>query len=136
MDKFHLEQYLAHKDMDSQDHPMDLFEIEKTKDGFALICKIILEDFIMEWDSEKQDIASVLHLQKNAIIGYEKEVSFFKDKINIYLEKHAYEPSEFPNHYESLEDAIYQENWGLAGVSEWFGKDYKDSSSATIIGKR
>ncbi|NLP29851.1 MAG: ATPase, partial [Clostridiales bacterium] len=32
--------------------------------------------------------------------------------------------------------AIYHENWGLAGVSEWFSAEFAESSSAKIIGDR
>ncbi len=42
----------------------------------------------------------------------------------------------YPPWYAGLTEGIYQENWGLAGISEWFTEEYAHSSSAKIIGER
>jgi pilus assembly protein CpaF len=38
--------------------------------------------------------------------------------------------------YGSIEDAIYNEVWGLAGLADWFTPKFAQSSSAKIIGER
>lgn len=124
MEQFYLEDYLA-KDAAPGDNPHD----------FDALCKLINRDFLNEWNEQKDSIRTNLDIQKKAIIGYKKEVAFFKNKIIELVKKYG-KPPEFPNWYESLEDGIYHENWGLAGIAEWFCDDYKDSSSAKVIGDR
>ena len=103
--------------------------------SFETLCKLINRDFLKEWDEQKDNIRATLDIQKNAIIGYKKEVAFFKNKI-IDLLKNYGKTSEFPTWYESLEDGIYHENWGLSGIAEWFSNEHKGSSSAKVIGDR
>jgi len=125
MERFYVEDYLSSKD--------------ECKEGvaysFETLCQLINRDFLKEWDEQKDNIRATLDIQKNAIIGYKREVSFFKNKI-IELLKNYSEGADIPEWYESLEDGIYHENWGLAGIAEWFSDSYKGSSSAKVIGDR
>ena len=102
--------------------------------SFPQLCEAVMEAFFRDWE-ERDSSRSALEIQKRAIIGYKKEKSFFKNRIaDILREMNASDVS-FPPWYESLTDAIYHENWGLAGLAEWFRPNYAFSSSAKIIGE-
>jgi pilus assembly protein CpaF len=104
--------------------------------GFDELCGRIEAEFQREWDEERNDADKILAVQKRAIIGYEKEVSYFKNRIASLIRKYKAEKTPFPNWYSSLADAVYHEKWGMAGMAEWFGGGYRESSSAKIIGDR
>ncbi len=104
--------------------------------AFYSLCDDISREFSKEWDSEDGGNEYALKVQKNAIIGYEKEVAYFKNKIEDIVLQRRCEKTPFPGWYASLTDAVYHENWGLAGMAEWFGEMYSQSSSAKIIGER
>lgn len=118
--------------------------IDITKDKqtrFNEICKAIYDYFMAEWNKEnntKNDsIDIILERANKAIIGYEQEVKFFKDQIFEYLKANNLLNEWYPSWYISLTDAIFHENWGLAGIAEWkFSEKYAFSSSAKIIGNR
>ena len=103
-------------------------------DEFADICSKVRAAFFSDW--EREGGAAALEIQKRAIIGYEREKEFFKSKIREILSDLNMQEAGFPEWYDSIEDAVYQENWGLAGLSEWFTERYKNSSSAKLIGNR
>ncbi|NCB42275.1 MAG: ATPase [Clostridia bacterium] len=107
----------------------------KQEEYFQELCRSVLESFFEEWEN-----ASHMHDQsqkiKKAIIGYQDEVEEFIRKIRSFLVQNKCEKSWHPAHYESLEWAIYHENWGLSGMAEWFSESYRESSSAKIIGER
>lgn len=132
MEKFYLEDYLRKEDS-LQEVLLSEEEIEKR---FMSLCERIQECFEQEWNREQEGLGNLLDLQKKAIIGYEKEVSFFKDKIKGYLRQFGEEQAPFPSWYRSIEEGIYHQNWGLAGLSEWFQEEFRQSSSAKIIGDR
>lgn len=134
---FKLDEYLSEIDDVSE-----LF-VEDTTNGrmskFHSLCKKVLKVFNTEWDNDVSGFETTLERQKRAIIGYEKEVKYFKDKVNEYLKEYNAMDSWYPSWYKDLVDAIFQENWGLAGVSEWINAEsdiLKGSSSAKIIGDR
>lgn len=76
-----------------------------------------------------------IELQKRSIMGYEPEVALMKKRIADIIAQDGME-ADIPPWYSSAEDAVFHENWGLAGMSEWFAPKYADSSSAKIIGER
>ncbi|MEG2200150.1 MAG: ATPase, partial [Anaerovorax sp.] len=129
MEKFYLDQYLpkAYSANTSQ---------VAVKDEFSKLCKIINGKFMSEWQQETETTSETLRLQKKAILGYEQEVFYFKNKIRDAIKEMGSGHVAFPSWYESLEDGIYQENWGMAGMAEWFYPQYANSSSAKIIGKK
>ncbi len=126
----------------------DMYENEKDKtsvsvkgrqDVFERLCEEIMECFTKEWEDDVSGYEVILDRQKRAIIGYEKEVKYFRDKIDEYIRLNHHAGCWFPSWYEDLTDAVFQENWGLAGVSEWVRgtkDELMDSSSAKIIGDR
>lgn len=126
MEKFYLSDYKRKKDKVKEVDLKDFHEL----------CDEVEKEFYREWDDSENDAKALLDLQKNAIIGLEKEVKFFKRKIACYIEKNEFERVSFPGYYNSLEDAIYHENWGMAGIAEWFSKKNLQSSSCKVIGEK
>jgi len=113
---------------------------EKTKeeDGnllFIQLCKRIKDHFFSDWEA-RESTRSVVELQKKAIIGYPKERAFFNQRIEQLISEMKVQDCPYPKWYNSLSDAVYQENWGMAGLSQWFNEKFKESSSAKIIGER
>ena len=108
---------------------------EDSCEAFYKLCAEIKEKFYRDWESSGQSSA-MLEIQKRAIIGYEKEKRFFLEKIERLISEADAKATVFPCWYSDLTDAVYQENWGLAGISEWFSGAYAGSSSAKIIGQR
>ncbi|HVI42189.1 MAG TPA: hypothetical protein VM577_16170 [Anaerovoracaceae bacterium] len=126
MEKFYLDDYLKSRTKETDRRGFD----------FQKLCHRVNTEFLREWEDGKDNLDSALRIQKKAIIGYENEVSYFKSRIRQLIKKYGAERASYPSWYESLEDGIYQENWGLAGVSEWFSEKFMESSSAKIIGDR
>jgi pilus assembly protein CpaF len=126
MEKFYLDDYVKSRTKETDQRGLD----------FQKLCRRVNTEFLREWEEGKENLDSALRIQKKAIIGYENEVSYFKSRIRQLIKKYGAEHSSYPSWYESLEDGIYQENWGLAGVSEWFSEKFGESSSAKIIGDR
>ncbi|MDR0519875.1 MAG: CpaF/VirB11 family protein [Clostridiales Family XIII bacterium] len=85
--------------------------------------------------SEAGPALDPIELQKRSIMGYEPEVALMKKRIAEIMAQEDM-AAEIPPWYSSPDDAVFHENWGLAGMSEWFGPKYADSSSAKIIGER
>ncbi len=105
---------------------------------FFNICRQIQREFSDDAADDK-DYMGALERQKKAIIGYEKEVRYFKEKIREYLDNHHMDSINIPMWYPNLIEGIFQENWGLAGLSEWIRADddkFRKSSSAKVIGDR
>ncbi|QOX62495.1 ATPase [Anoxybacterium hadale] len=126
MEKFHLGDYIKNQTTETLRKSID----------FQKLCHRVNLEFLKEWESGKENLDSALRIQKKAIIGYENEVAYFKSRILESIRRYGAENASYPSWYESLEDGIYQENWGLAGVSEWFTASFSESSSAKIIGDR
>lgn len=127
MEKFYLDTFLNSR--------IQAVTVSENYD-FKKLCQRINTEFLKEWEEDNDHYDSALRIQKKAIIGYEKEVSYFKSRIKELIRKFGMEKASFPAWYESIEDAIYHENWGLAGIAEWFTDPFKESSSAKIIGNR
>jgi len=128
MDLFYLEDYLGEKEKTA---PL------RQKPDFLRLCSMIRDELLEEWESQSaEEFSSVTALQKRAIIGYSNEMSYFKQKVENLLAKYHAQKTKFPPWYEGLEDGVFHENWGLAGMAEWFSGKYRESSSAKIIGER
>ena len=126
MESFYLDEFLIGKNC----------EEKQVKVSFEKLCGSIREEFIREWENDRGDMHAALQLQKRAIIGYENEAAYFKEKIRDLIKKYGAGKTQYPPWYENLTDAVYHENWGLAGVAEWFTERYTDGSSVKIIGER
>lgn len=102
---------------------------------FFILCEKVKACFYSDWDRGESS-ASNLEIQKRAIIGYEREKNFFLERIDRIVSDLGAGDTPFPQWYKTLNTAVYQENWGLAGLAEWFDEGYAESSSAKIIGGR
>lgn len=100
---------------------------------FSELCSRVMDIFFAEWEA-RDNSRSALEIQKKAIIGYEKEKNYFLSRITEIVESLGASETEYPQWYESLAQGIYHENWGLAGLAQWFSPEYAGSSSAKIIG--
>ena len=108
----------------------------KNRIEFTKLCEIANIEFMRDWDFGLESMEHIVEIQKKAIIGYENEVHYFRSKIKEYIKGHKAENVIFPSWYKSLDEGIYHENWGLAGIGEWFSPEFSSSSSAKIIGNR
>lgn len=126
MASFYLEDYIEKSKSSKNTKKIDFYKI----------CELVREDFFREWKGEGDEINAALELQKKAIIGYDNEVAFFKEKIKLALDKYNALVDMLPPWYQSPVEGVYHENWGMAGIAEWFTDPYKQSSSAKIIGEK
>jgi pilus assembly protein CpaF len=129
MEKFYIDSYLKLNNKSTVNN-------NNKAVNFLKLCHKVNESFLREWEEGRESVESALTIQKKAIIGYEKEVAYFLSRIREYIIKHGYEATPYPDWYTSLEDGIYHEIWGMAGIAEWFSPQYINSSSAKIIGDR
>jgi pilus assembly protein CpaF len=124
---------------------------------FADVCAMAERALTDEWGGAGENPQDALDIQKRAIIGYADDVRHIKERIGLLLRERGltaqkgsfaedapYKETpgfgadrfEFPPWYADAEEAIFHEVWGLAGMTEWFGAQYMESSSAKIIGDR
>ena len=90
-------------------------------------------------DSKELTEEAALKRKRSAIIGEKNEVQYYKGKIKDILDDIGQKRAWYPSWYSSLEDAVYNEVLGFAGIDEWIqGKTeaLKNSSSCKIIGER
>lgn len=135
---FYIDDYLSSRENSVKPIVTNINNIKSKGQRFNILCEDIKEFFQKEWDYGKdQNYEELLERQKRAIIGHPTEIAFFKDKIADYLRVNDVTKEWFPEYYQNLEDAIFQENWGTAGLSEWFSgrNGLEFSSSAKIIGE-
>ena len=135
-DIFALEDFM---DEHSKDPVKAKFEAEGNLD-FEAICSLVEKKLEIDWNNT-DDASKQLKLEreKSAIIGYEKDVLFYKEKIREILRQSKLEDADFPSYYQDIIEAVFAELYGLAGISPWaYNTDekYKSSSSAKIIGDR
>ena len=104
-------------------------------DSFSALCADIKADILGRWSSPDGE-SGAADIQKRAIIGYEKEKAYFMELILEAAGRLGALGTAHPPWYTDLAEAVYQENWGFAGLSEWFGPEYAQSSSAKIIADR
>lgn len=129
---FSLEEYL-----DSQ----KIAEADQVRtDAFDQICDLVADAFEEEWSKADESNKSMrLEREKRAIMGYEDEHELYIEQIREILKKNGLEGSDFPSWHASLEQAVFAEIYGLAGLDAWAydrRPEYVFSSSAKIIGER
>ncbi len=132
--EFILEEYLNVKTEET-----DISMIDNRKTGqkqFEEICYQVKTFFENEWQTANSNYEKILSDHKRAIIGHEKEVAYFKDKIREYLRANHLLNVWKPEWYSDMTDGVYHELWGLSGLAQWFTDAFKDSSSAKVIGDK
>lgn len=112
----------------------------ETDKDFQEICSIVMKRISLIKDSDDScGMERQLAREKGAIIGKTEDVRYFKDLISEVLKREDLLSAAYPEYYPSLIDAVFHENWGLAGIAPWvfeYGDRYRESSSAKIIGDR
>lgn len=103
---------------------------------FQILCNKVKEYLDEEWNKEenRNNQEVILERQKRAILGYPKEVNYYKDRIREYIKHNKLDNEYFPKWYSNLVDSIFNENWGIAGIEPW--TKLSNSTSAKIIGER
>jgi len=134
MKEFDLEELLSSSRKKKKKQSM--FGALDNNSKFLVLCSRIKKYIDDEWlrEQNQNNTERLLERHKNAILGKPTEVSYLKDKIREYLKANKLESEKYPSWYKSLVDAIFHENWGIAGIAQWM--DIADSSSAKIIGDR
>ncbi|PLT43523.1 Type II/IV secretion system ATP hydrolase TadA/VirB11/CpaF, TadA subfamily [Paenibacillus pasadenensis] len=132
--EFHLDEYLAGQIASSPTKKKARFPGTSQMDAFAALCEQVKKSFDQEWDEKGSDSDELLQMQKKAIIGYEAEVSLYKDRIRQILKQQDLSGEWFPSWYKDLVSALFAEVWGFAGVDEWL-QDL-ESSSCKQVGER
>ena len=77
--------------------------------------------------------------EKRAIMGYEEDMRFYKEEIHQIIRQEELSEVEPPTWYPNLEEGIFAELYGLAGLAPWVYDQmevYKRSPSAKLIGER
>lgn len=131
---FSLEEYMSRtlkKNQPEREDPMERFQ---------QICALVEREFDREWD-ETDDLAKnrKLEREKRAIMGFEEETRFYKEKIQEILREKKQEDQWHPPWYPSLSEGVFAEVYGLAGLAPWaydMEEKYRNSSSAKLIGDR
>ena len=107
---------------------------------FFHVCQIIQMEFDKEWKETDEGAKSrKLEREKRAIMGYEEETRFYKEKIREFLVNKKLQDQWYPSWYPNLTEGIFAELYGLAGLAPWaynMDEKYVHSSSAKLIGER
>ena len=108
--------------------------------SFEAICNFVEKNLDIDWnDADDASKQLKLEREKSAIIGYEKDVLFYKDKIREILRQNKLEEASFPSYYQDIIEAIFAELYGLAGISPWaYDTDdkYKNHRREDIVSYR
>jgi pilus assembly protein CpaF len=102
---------------------------------FRELCARVGTRLLAEWSSAEGREFDSVGFQKRAILGCEPEVSEMKRRISEIIGGDGLR-ADVPPWYASLEDGVFHENLGLAGMAEWFSPAYSESGSAKVIGER
>ncbi len=109
-------------------------------EAFYQLCQVVETRFEEDFkDADELGKGRKLEREKRAIMGHEREIRYYKGRIRDILVDGGYENLEPPPWYESLEDGIFHEVYGLAGLAPWVydqTEAYRKSSSAKLIGDR
>lgn len=110
------------------------------EEGFLAVCELVGRQFDSDWENTDDKAKNIkLEREKRAIIGYEKEVGYYKERIREILRDRKLSDSWFPPWYPDLTEGVFAELYGLSGLAPWaydMCEKYKTSSSAKIIGDR
>lgn len=133
LNEFYLDEYLSEQKNQASRLMAGALD---TNTRFEILCDKVKNYLDKEWEQQKNrgNTEAVLERQKKAILGYIAEVNYYKDKIREFLKANNLEAESYPSWYQNLVDAIFHQNWGIAGIEPWMRMH--DSSSAKIIGER
>lgn len=135
--QFDLYEYLEGKKRDQNDHTIGSQEEEESYLDFFNLCEDVRVEINRQYKLESQD-ADLVTIQRGAIMGHQKEMDFYKDKIRKIILANKMLDVLVPPWYKSLEDGIFAEIFGFCGLTPWIydeKPEYLQSTSAKIIGE-
>ena len=107
---------------------------------FRGVLDMVSRQFDLDWERTDDQAKNMkLEREKRAIIGYDREVKYYKARIREILQERHMMKCRFPPWYPSLTEAVFAELYGLAGLAPWaydMQEKYRRSSSAKLIGDR
>lgn len=110
------------------------------EEEFYRICRIVEAEFEKEWKNTDESAKErKLEREKRAMMGYESETRFYKERISEIVQNLNLSCGWFPSWYPNLTEGIFAELYGLSGLAPWafdLIDKYKDSTSAKLIGDR
>lgn len=132
--KFDFEKYLSLR------NGTEAEKYDDSEEGFMAICRLVESVFESEWE-DTDDRAKNLKLEKEkrAMIGYEQEAGYYKERIREILAERKLANGWHPPWYPDLAEGVFAELYGLSGLAPWaydMCEKYADSSSAKLIGDR
>lgn len=98
-------------------------------DHVVFMFKQIISESVAEENPQDQGN----RIQRDALLGKQEAVTYYIDKIRNELSR-RHVKAMVPPWYNSLEEGIFQEIYGLFCLSNWF--DLQESQSAKVIGDR
>lgn len=117
-----------------------LNKAETEYEDFFQLCAYVESVFEEDFrETDEMGKARKLEREKRAIIGYERETRFYKERIRDIIEDRGDIEVTLPPWYRSLEEGIFHEAYGLAGLAPWAYDEqeiYENSSSAKLIGEK
>ena len=131
---FHLETYLQNRMTEQCEDGKDYLA------HFFHICEVVRQTLDQEW-KETDEFAKKrkLEREKKAMMGFESEMKFYKEKIRMILSERNLLEQWHPAWYPDLTEGVFAELYGLAGLAPWaydMTEAYRKSSSAKLIGDR
>lgn len=118
----------------------NLITKEPSEDPFSQVCQWVAEAFDREWEGSDDDGKTAkLEREKRAIMGFSKEMAYYKARIQEILEGQKLTDVQPPPWYPNLCEGVFAELYGLAGLAPWaydMDEKYLLSSSAKLIGDR
>lgn len=108
--------------------------------SFEEVCRRVEAELESRWKSADEiDRMMRLEKEKRAIMGFEEEMAEYRQLIGKIICNEGLEYSEYPRWYKSLNEGVFNELYGLAGLAPWAydeTEEYRNSSSAKLIGER
>ena len=109
-------------------------------DQFYAVCQVVEAEFDKEWNETNDESKNrKLEREKRAIMGFEEETRFYKERIKEILIDKKLSDRWHPDWYPNLCEGVFAELYGLAGLAPWaydMEEKYRASSSAKLIGDR
>lgn len=132
---FRIESYLQNRMMPTEEGGQ-----REHMENFYHICDLVRRIFDQEW-KETDDLMKQrkLEREKKAMMGYEEEMRFYKEKIRMVLNEKNLLEQWYPFWFPDLTEGVFAELYGLSGLAPWaydMTESYSKSSSAKLIGDR
>lgn len=136
--EFEVMSFIEKQKGDTQDKEPSSTEGEEER--FNETCELVGNILsALEKEESKAKPNLILDRQKRALLGYEEEIIYYKNQIKDIVKQRGLANAWHPAWYQSIHDAIYNEIFGFAGLTEWIEgrtEELANSSTAKTIGNR